>query len=75
MRFTQWILALEDEDGVLDRFQKVAYTDINNGCASSKFDATDWKKHFDVKHKESATELTALLKIAYELYILRESAK
>lgn len=69
MRFTQWILALEDEDGSLGKFQKLIYSDINNGCASSKFDAIDWKEHFELKHAESAPRLLSLLTVCYVRYM------
>ena len=75
MLFTQWILALEDEDGVLQKFQSIAYSDINNGCSSSKFNALDWKRHFELKHAESASDLISMLKVTYEIYVLRESQK
>lgn len=75
MQFTQWLLALEDEDGVLSKFQSIAYSDINNGCSSSRFNALDWKQHFEAKHAESATNLISMLKVTYEIYVLRESEK
>lgn len=75
MRFTQWILGLEDEKGILDRFQKVAFGDINNGCASSKFDALGWKQHFLEKHPDSAEDLIALLTKAYAKYALSNEGK
>ena len=71
MQFTQWLLSLEDEDGALGRFQKLAYSDINNGCASSKFDAIQWKKHFIEKHPESAEPLIKLLINSYNVYALK----
>jgi hypothetical protein len=75
VQFTQWLLALEDEDGSLRKFQSIAYSDINNGCSSSRFNALDWKQHFEVKHAENASELISILKVAYEIYVLRESEK
>ena len=75
MRFTQWLLELEDEDGILEKFQKVAFGDINNGCASSKFDALGWKQHFQDKHPESADRLISLLAQAYAKYALSNKDK
>jgi len=75
VRFTQWILELEDEDGVIDQFHRVAYSDINNGCASSKFDALAWKKHFYEKHAETADRLVALLSLAYAQYVMKADEK
>jgi hypothetical protein len=75
VRFTQWLLDLEDEDGVLHQFHKVIYSDINNGCASSKFDALGWKKHFYEKHADSADRLTELLSLAYAYYAMKADEK
>ena len=73
MRFTQWLLALEDEDGVLGRFQKVVYSDINNGCASSRFTFEDWNDHFLKKHPDSAKLLISMLVTCYEFFSLKLS--
>lgn len=75
MRFTQWILELQDEEGSIADFQAVAYSDINNGCASSKYDALKWRDHFNEKHPESASRLVNLLSKAYAQYILRTDPK
>lgn len=75
VRFTQWILELQDEEGSIAEFQAVAYGDINNGCASSKFDALKWKDHFEEKHPDSARRLIDLLTRAYAQYILRTNTK
>lgn len=75
MRFTQWVLSLEDEEGVLDKFHKAIYTDINNGCGSSKYDALGWKRHFEEKHQDTASNLINLLSISYAQYILRTNSK
>ncbi len=75
MRFTQWILDLEDEDGALDKFHKAIYSDINNGCGSSKYDALAWKAHFEERHADTAKNLINLLSVAYAQYVLRTNAK
>ncbi len=75
MRFTQWLLDLEDENGALHKFYKIVYFDINNGCASSKFDALGWKKHFCDKHADSADQLIELLSLAYAHYVMKAEEK
>lgn len=75
MRFTQWILELEDDDTPAGQFQKVIFGDINNGCANSKFDALAWKQHFQVKHADSAEMLISILAEAYYQYVLRHGKK
>jgi len=75
MRFTQWVLDLQDEEGSLDKFHKILYSDINNGCGSSKYDAIAWKRHFEEKHADTAQNLINLLSVAYAQYILRTDKK
>jgi hypothetical protein len=65
-----WLADQLDELGRVPRFAKVIYDDVNGGCGSSRYNALDWKRHFEEKHPETSDALVSLLTIAYSNYIL-----
>jgi hypothetical protein len=51
------------------RFAKVAWDDVNNGCANPRFSHREWFDHFNDKHAEKANLLLDMLYTAYLAYI------
>jgi hypothetical protein len=66
--FTAWLIDQIDDLGPQAEFGKVCWSDINNGCASTKFSASDWLHHFAEKHNETADKLSARLIVAFQEY-------
>lgn len=54
--------------GNQERFAKLCWDDINNGCAHVKFSLKQWQDHFAKKHPESADILISMLLDAYVEY-------
>lgn len=69
MLFTSWLLEQIDIPGDLMDISKVCYSDINNGCASSRFTPQEWVDHFNARHKDRSDILTQMLFIAYLEYM------
>jgi hypothetical protein len=59
MRYTAWLWDRLEEESHLGKFAKICYDDVNNGCASANFSATDWISHFEQIHRENRSELSS----------------
>lgn len=57
-----------DYQGRTAKFARLVFTDIHNGCGSSKYDAVAWKRHFQEKHKDSPQLVDMLLLAFIEYY-------
>ena len=68
MRFVTWLLDQQDTGGTTARFSKLAWDDVNNGCASPRFTAQEWIEHFKDKHEEKADILTEMLFTSFVEY-------
>jgi hypothetical protein len=76
MRFTAWMWEqLEENPTPLGDFCRTCWSDVNNGCASSRFTITQWKEHFELRHKDNSAKLNALLAQTYSSYILSLTEK
>lgn len=75
MSFNTWLFDNLDTPSRATKFGKLIWDDINNGCGSSKFTATDWRSHFEIKHPENKNKLTDLLVLAYAEYALTFKTK
>ena len=69
MRFSTWLWDQLDIPGRSGSFAKVCWDDVNNGCASPRFSASDWLKHFDEKHAEKRDRLADMLIPVYMEYL------
>jgi hypothetical protein len=70
MRFTAWLWDQLAIPGPSGKFAKLCWDDVNNGCASVRFTAAEWVRHFRTKHPETQEELTDRLVVAYGEYML-----
>lgn len=68
MRFTAWLWSQVEDLGPEAGFAKVCWTDVNNGCASTKFSVNDWVRHFDEKHPDKKDILVSQLLISFAEY-------
>jgi hypothetical protein len=75
MTFNAWLFENLDSPSRASKFGKIIWDDINNGCASSKFTATQWRDHFEDKHPEHKNTLTDFLVLAYAEYALTFKSK
>jgi hypothetical protein len=75
MTFNTWLFDNLDTPSRTNVFSKLIWDDINNGCASSKFTAIQWRDHFKEKHPESKDKLTDMLILAYAKYALTFKSK
>jgi hypothetical protein len=75
MTFNAWLFDQLDTPSRTSAFGKIIWDDINNGCASSKFTAVQWRDHFENKHPEHKNKLTDLLMLAYAQYALTFKSK
>ena len=73
MNFLTWLFEEMETPSKLSRFAKILYDDINNGCGSRRFTPADWKKHFQLEHKDTAEQLTQMLELAYMKYAMSRS--
>lgn len=73
--FNAWLFDNLDTPSRATIFGKIIWDDINNGCASSKFTAVQWRDHFEEKHLDRAKALTDLLILAYAEYALTFNSK
>jgi hypothetical protein len=62
----QWLLDNLDIPG--NKFAKIIWDDVNNGCGSSRFSPSEWRAHFYIKHEATATNLEYLLIESYTAY-------
>lgn len=69
MSFTSWLFEQIDDLGDHEKFARICWSDVNNGCAHARFSAKDWTEHFNSKHKETADKLDGLLIEAYLSYM------
>ncbi len=63
-----------DYQGRTAKFARLVFTDIDNGCGSSKYGAVHWKKHFETKHKDSPELIDMLLRSFMEYYKAKKSS-
>lgn len=75
MKFLPWLFDQLDEPTPVGDFANLCWKDVNNGCASTKYGPTQWREHFETKHKAQANLLVSLLTKAYAQYVLSISAK
>lgn len=75
MSFLEFLTESLDFQGRTSRFAKVVLLDIDNGCGSSRFNATAWKVHFIEKHGEYAPQLVDMLLLAYVEYANTSKSK
>jgi hypothetical protein len=75
MRFTSWLWNQVDDLGDQAGFARVAWNDVNNGCASAAFSASDWIRHFDEKHYDNRSDLTYQLFVSFQEYKKALAAK
>lgn len=68
VHFITWLFDQIDDLGPHERFAKICWDDVNNGCAHVKFSVKQWQDHFLSKHPESAPMLVELLIDAYARY-------
>jgi hypothetical protein len=68
MRFTSWMWNQVDDLGDQAGFSKIAWNDVNNGCALASFSASEWIEHFNEKHFENRADLTYQLFVAFQDY-------
>jgi len=61
-------LEQDEEPGGIGLFSNIIYQDINNGCGARFTTPAEWKAHFEVKHKRTASVLTGLLNEAFIVY-------
>jgi len=71
VHFLNWILEQDEEPGGLGLFSSIIYQDINNGCGLRFTEPSEWKAHFEIKHKKTAPILTGLLEDAFVAYSKR----
>ena len=57
-----------DYQGKTAKFARLVFTDIDNGCGSSRYNAVAWKQHFEQKHKDSPELVDMLLRAFMEYY-------
>jgi len=69
MRFSTWLWEQLDLPGRAGELAKVCWADVNNGCASAKFGASDWVNHFEEKHKDKKDKLADMLVSVYLGYL------
>jgi hypothetical protein len=70
MRFVTWLWEQIDEQGASSKFAKIAWDDVNNGCAHGTFGPAQWIEHFSIKHPEAKAILIEGLLKAYDEYQL-----
>jgi hypothetical protein len=70
MRFSTWLWEQLEEFTASAEFAKIAWTDVNNGCAHATFSVSDWVAHFDEKHKDRKDLLMAMMLTTYKEYML-----
>jgi len=75
VHFSSWLWEQMDVPNEIGSFAKLCWTDANNGCANSKFNAKEWMTHFTKKHPESKEVLADRLVNAYKEYILTVGRK
>jgi hypothetical protein len=75
MTFNAWLFDNLDTPSSSTAFGKIIWSDINNGCGSSKFTGTQWRDHFEDKHPERKDKLTDMLILAYAQYALTFKSK
>jgi hypothetical protein len=73
VHFLNWVLEQDEEPGGLGLLSNLIYQDINNGCGLRFTEPTEWKAHFELKHRKTAKVLTGLLEDAYVSYSKRFS--
>lgn len=66
--FTPWLLEQSDREDGVGRLARLAYLDINAGCASAYSNATNWLYHFKDNHAKQLPLFTELLGDAYVEY-------
>lgn len=75
MSFNAWLYDNLDTPSRVTAFGKIVWNDINNGCGSSKYTATQWRHHFEDKHPDRHKKLVDMLLIAYVEYALTFKSK
>jgi len=75
VHFLNWILKQDEEPGGLGLFSSIIFQDINNGCGLRYTEPTEWKEHFEKKHKKTSDVLNSLLEDAYVTYSKRFDPK
>ena len=68
MRFTSWLWEQVEDLGKDSGFAKVAWDDVNTGCALPTYSASDWIKHFEKKHPDTKEALVKQLFISFQEY-------
>ena len=74
MTFYDYLEESLDYKGRTAKFAKLVFSDIDNGCGSSKFNAVAWKRHFQEKHTDSP-QLVDMLLLAFIEYYHHKRAK
>lgn len=65
MHFITWLFEQLEDPGPNQRFAKLCWDDVNNGCAHIRFSVKQWQDHFFAKHPDSANTLVPMLINAY----------
>jgi len=68
MYFITWLFEQIDLGSPSSQFAKICWDDINNGCASIRFNSQAWMDHFNSKHKDKSEILIEMLFRAYVEY-------
>jgi len=69
MRFSTWLWDQLDIPGRAGLLAKLCWDDVNNGCGSGRFSASDWLNHFESKHTEKRDALANMLIPVYLEYL------
>ena len=69
MRFSTWLWEQLDLPGRAGDLAKICWLDVNNGCASAKFSASEWVNHFEGKHRDKKEKLSDMLIPVYLEYL------
>ena len=65
MHFITWLFEQIDDIGKHQRFAKICWDDVNNGCAHIRFSVKQWQDHFIEKHPENSKLFVKMLIDAY----------
>lgn len=75
MRFVTWLWEQLDAPGDIGVCANICWKDVNNGCATPRFSASQWVAHFEERHHDRKDLLINMLVEAYKEYMLSPSQK
>jgi hypothetical protein len=70
MNFMDWLADNLDAPSRSNKLARLLISDMNNGCGSARYGVSQWKAHFEEKHKDNANILIDMLILAYAEYVL-----